>query len=99
MCVVLWQGWTSYFFSGFVIVKLPFALTDRFKSMLQRGIFLNSLNGIGKAIGAPVGLPDLHILLPIGISFYTFNSMSYTIDVWRKRVEPTRPITSVPRTR
>ncbi|HUZ16661.1 MAG TPA: MBOAT family O-acyltransferase [Gaiellaceae bacterium] len=54
--------------------------------------FLNSLNGIGKAIGAPVGLPDLHILLPIGISFYTFNSMSYTIDVWRKRVEPTKHI-------
>ncbi len=56
------------------------------------GFFLNSLNGIGKAIGAPVGLPDLHILLPIGISFYTFNSMSYTIDVWRKRVEPTKHI-------
>ncbi len=56
------------------------------------GFFLNSLNGIGKAIGAPVGLPDLHILLPIGISFYTFNSMSYTIDVWRKRVEPTRHV-------
>ena len=56
------------------------------------GFFLNSLNGIGKAIGAPVGLPDLHILLPIGISFYTFNSMSYTIDVWRRRVTPTRHV-------
>src|SRR5581483_8464192 len=56
------------------------------------GFFLNSLNGIGKAIGAPVGLPDLKILLPIGISFYTFNSMSYTIDVWRRRVTPTKHI-------
>jgi alginate O-acetyltransferase complex protein AlgI len=54
--------------------------------------FLNSLNGIGKAVGASPGFPDLHILLPIGISFYTFNSMSYTIDVWRKRVEPTKHI-------
>jgi alginate O-acetyltransferase complex protein AlgI len=54
--------------------------------------FLNSLNGIGKALGAPVGLPDLNILLPIGISFYTFNSMSYTIDVWRRRVTPTKHI-------
>lgn len=56
------------------------------------GFFLDSLNGIGKALGLSVGVPDLHILLPIGISFYTFNSMSYTIDVWRKRVEPTTHI-------
>ena len=35
-------------------------------------------------------LPSLHILLPIGISFYTFNSMSYTIDIFRRKVEPTR---------
>src|SRR2546421_6239789 len=45
------------------------------------GFFFDSLNGIGSAVGAKPGLPSLHILLPIGISFYTFNSMSYTIDV------------------
>src|SRR5437764_3575340 len=56
------------------------------------GFFFSSLNGIGKALGAPVDLPALHILLPIGISFYTFNSMSYTIDVWRRRVTPTKRV-------
>jgi alginate O-acetyltransferase complex protein AlgI len=54
--------------------------------------FFSSLDGIGKALGAPVGLPALNILLPIGISFYTFNSMSYTIDVWRRKVTPTKHI-------
>src|SRR5439155_17410738 len=56
------------------------------------GFFFDSLNGIGSAVGAKPGLPSLHIVLPIGISFYTFNSMSYTIDVFRRKVEPTRNV-------
>jgi D-alanyl-lipoteichoic acid acyltransferase DltB (MBOAT superfamily) len=31
----------------------------------------------------------LHLILPVGISFYTFQTLSYTIDVYRKRMEPT----------
>jgi D-alanyl-lipoteichoic acid acyltransferase DltB (MBOAT superfamily) len=33
---------------------------------------------------------DLGIVLPLGISFYTFESISYIVDVYRKRIEPTR---------
>jgi D-alanyl-lipoteichoic acid acyltransferase DltB (MBOAT superfamily) len=40
--------------------------------------------------GAGVGIPHLDILLPAGISFYTFQEMSYTIDVYRRRFTPTR---------
>ena len=54
------------------------------------GFFFGSLNGVGRAVGLGAQLPSLHVVLPIGISFYTFNSMSYTIDVFRRRVEPTR---------
>ncbi len=32
----------------------------------------------------------LHIILPVGISFYTFQTMSYTIDIYRKQLKPTR---------
>ena len=32
----------------------------------------------------------LHLVLPVGISFYTFQALSYTIDVYRGTVEPTR---------
>jgi D-alanyl-lipoteichoic acid acyltransferase DltB (MBOAT superfamily) len=35
---------------------------------------------------------DLGILLPIGISFYTFESMSYVIDVYRRRFKPSRSL-------
>ena len=34
-------------------------------------------------------LATLQVVLPIGISFYIFNSISYTIDVYRRRIEPT----------
>lgn len=32
----------------------------------------------------------LHIILPVGISFYTFQTLSYTLDIYFKRLEPTR---------
>ena len=34
----------------------------------------------------------LHLILPVGISFYTFQALSYSIDVYRKQIEPTRDI-------
>jgi D-alanyl-lipoteichoic acid acyltransferase DltB (MBOAT superfamily) len=34
----------------------------------------------------------VHIILPIGISFYTFQTMSYTIDIYKKNLEPTKDL-------
>jgi alginate O-acetyltransferase complex protein AlgI len=49
--------------------------------------FLGNLNGILSQVGVTeVAYQD--ILLPAGISFYTFKSMSYTIDVYREAIEP-----------
>ena len=39
---------------------------------------------------AGVGLPALDLTLPLAISFYTFESMSYTIDVYRRTIAPVR---------
>ena len=41
-----------------------------------------------ETIGINYNAKTLDVLLPVGISFYTFQSMSYTIDVYRKDIEP-----------
>ena len=42
------------------------------------------------AVGLDVALPALAVTLPPGISFYTFQTMSYTIEVYRREMQPTR---------
>jgi alginate O-acetyltransferase complex protein AlgI len=39
--------------------------------------------------GVNFDISSLNIILPIGISFYTFQTLSYTIDIYRKQIEPT----------
>lgn len=46
--------------------------------------FIGSVNGALSYFGSNTGLPHLDLVLPIGISFYTFQSMSYVIDVYRR---------------
>jgi len=45
--------------------------------------FRDSAAALLSACGFGADLPMLHVILPMGISFYTFQSMSYTIDVYR----------------
>jgi D-alanyl-lipoteichoic acid acyltransferase DltB (MBOAT superfamily) len=42
--------------------------------------------------GTTLEVHTLNIILPVGISFYTFQALSYSIDVYRKKVAPTRDI-------
>lgn len=52
--------------------------------------FVASLESVFGTLGLHAG--TLHIVLPIGISFYTFQTLSYTIDVYRGRLEPCRNV-------
>jgi alginate O-acetyltransferase complex protein AlgI len=52
--------------------------------------FLNSFNDFFNVTGIPLHIHLLDIILPTGISFYTFHSLSYTIDVYHNKVKPTR---------
>jgi alginate O-acetyltransferase complex protein AlgI len=52
--------------------------------------FLRSLEEALQAAGASASLPVLSVILPVGISFYTFEAINYTVDVYRRRVPAER---------
>jgi alginate O-acetyltransferase complex protein AlgI len=52
--------------------------------------FLMSLNEALIAFGAPMWFNTLRVLLPIGISFYTFEAINYTVDVYRRKAPAER---------
>src|SRR5262249_5550385 len=51
--------------------------------------FADSLSDALTAIGIQSSSLHLDIVLPVGVSFYTFQSLSYTIDIYRRQLKPT----------
>ena len=57
--------------------------------------FVDSWIDLFSSIGYEIkSVWTLNIILPVGISFYTFQTMSYTIDVYRKKLDPTKDFIS-----
>ena len=52
--------------------------------------FADSLVSLMGTMGVVLDYPTLNIILPVGISFYTFQALSYTIDVQRDKIMPTK---------
>jgi len=59
------------------------------------GFFVDSAIELGAALGVELSRPALSIVLPVGISFYTFQTMSYTIDVYRGELAARRSLLDV----
>ena len=54
--------------------------------------FLDNFISAFRLFGIALQARSLQIILPVGISFYTFQTLSYTIDVFRRKLEPTRDL-------
>ncbi len=52
--------------------------------------FLDNFITAFSFFGHPINAQGLNIVLPVGISFYTFQTLSYTIDVYKRKLEPTK---------
>src|SRR5262245_19403814 len=77
------RGVARWYVAASVVVNLTFLGFFKYFNF-----FVDSLNALLGATGLdPVGL-HLRVILPVGISFYTFQSISYIVDVYRGDVEP-----------
>ena len=56
--------------------------------------FLENFTTAFTFFGTTIRADSLDIVLPVGISFYTFQTLSYNIDVYRRKLEPTKDIVS-----
>jgi alginate O-acetyltransferase complex protein AlgI len=54
------------------------------------GFFVDSAAALLEQLGLQANVNVLEIALPVGISFYTFQTLSYTFDLYRRRMEPCR---------
>ncbi len=57
--------------------------------------FAESLASLARGLGWEIDAVTLNVVLPVGISFYTFQTLSYTIDVYRGQMKPERNLLTV----
>ena len=52
------------------------------------GFFLSSLNDLLHTVGLKQAVKVAEVILPVGVSFYTFQGISYVVDIYRRRIQP-----------
>ena len=73
-----------------VVANLASLSVFKYSGFIAQNI--DALFGLSGNYSLSAHIPAFFLLTPVGISFYTFQSMSYTIDVYRNEVKPTRNI-------
>ena len=79
----------SRWWAAFGAIALNLAILGYFK---YAGFLTEIINDLSLRFGGTGINSTLHVILPIGISFYTFSSISYVVDCYRKQIEPTKDI-------
>jgi D-alanyl-lipoteichoic acid acyltransferase DltB (MBOAT superfamily) len=87
----LWLARVESLRSRRVILAVSMALNLGMLGFFKySNFFVESLHALLASAGVSIPVRHLEVVLPIGISFYTFQSMSYVIDVYRREIAPTR---------
>ena len=81
----LFYGWWGYCF----LLNLGLLATFKYYNF-----FIDNFIAAFSLMGYELQYDSLKIVLPVGISFYTFQTLSYGIDVYRKKMKPTKDLIS-----
>lgn len=70
---------------GYIIVNvvINLAILGFFK---YYNFFIDSFNNAFRSIGVALDIPTLQLILPVGISFYTFKAISYSVDLYKNKI-------------
>lgn len=70
---------------GYIIVNIVInlAILGFFK---YYNFFIDSFNNAFRSIGVALDMPTLQLILPVGISFYTFKAISYSVDLYKNKI-------------
>lgn len=71
----------------FVSITVNLGILGFFKYF---NFFIESTASILSTFSLQPNFPVLQVILPIGISFYTFKTLTYTIDIYKKKIQPTK---------
>jgi D-alanyl-lipoteichoic acid acyltransferase DltB (MBOAT superfamily) len=79
-----------------LIVFLSFAINISILSTFKYlNFFGESLNILFSTLNVHINIPKFDIVFPVGISFYTFQALSYTMDVYRKDVRAEKTLANM----
>lgn len=84
---------TTNYKKFWLVISMVFNLSVLF-FFKYYNFFVDSLIYSLSQLGVHADFYTLNIILPVGISFYTFQTMSYTIDVYKNQIEPTKDFIS-----
>ena len=73
----------KHYFIGGMIYNFGWLAIFKYTNFL-----VENLNALLSAVHIPLAIPAAHLIMPLGISFYTFQITSYLIDVYLKKIKP-----------
>jgi len=77
------QKYNRIILLGCLVINLGILFLFKYSNFI-----INSINNVSGIFNFGMDVPNLDLLLPVGISFYTFQAIGYTVDVYRGTIKP-----------